>query len=259
MADWITDYRYAHRGLHDTAAGRPENSLAAFAAAATCGYGVELDVQLAACGTPVVFHDFTLDRMTEETGRVSVRTATELAALPLAGTVEKIPLLADLLAEIGGRIPLLIELKIAPRQKIGPLEHAVARLLTPYHGPAAVQSFTPESVGWFADMAPGLTRGQIAADFIRRPDPGMAWQDRLDWSKLWRSEESRPHFVSYHVRDLPNPASRAVRRAAIPLICWTVRTRPQRIQAQNHADSYIFEGFMPNPVFGNGNRGKVIL
>jgi hypothetical protein len=53
MADWITTYRYAHRGLHDAKSDLPENSLAAFRAAATHGYGIELDVQLAACGTPV--------------------------------------------------------------------------------------------------------------------------------------------------------------------------------------------------------------
>ncbi|HBF98148.1 MAG TPA: glycerophosphodiester phosphodiesterase [Alphaproteobacteria bacterium] len=259
MADWITTYRYAHRGLHDAKSDLPENSLAAFRAAATHGYGIELDVQRAACGTPVVFHDFTLDRMTGETGYVHTQTAASLSTLPLAGTGEKIPLLADLLAEIGGRVPLLIELKIAPRQRIGPLEQAVAHLLDAYHGPVAVQSFTPESVGWFAEMAPEFIRGQIAADFIRRPDRGMSWQDRLDWTKLWRSDVSQPHFVSYHVRDLPNPASRAVRRAGIPLICWTVRSEDQRALAENHADSYIFEGFTPDPMFGNRNRAKLNL
>lgn len=48
----------AHRG---GAQARPENSLAAFGYAATCGYdGVELDVQLARDGEVVVFHDFRL-------------------------------------------------------------------------------------------------------------------------------------------------------------------------------------------------------
>ncbi len=257
MSDWITDSRYAHRGLHETAAGLPENSLAACRAAAAQGYGIELDVQLAACGTPMVFHDFTLDRMTAGSGRLSNFTAPELAALPLAGTAEKIPLLGDMLAEIDGKVPLLIELKVASRQKIGPLEGAVARLLAAYRGPVAVQSFTPESVGWFALMAPHFTRGQIAADFIRRADPDMCWQDRLDWTKLWRSDVSRPHFVSYNVRDLPNPASRAVRRAGIPLICWTVRDKAQLAQSEDHADSYIFEGFTPDPVTLARNQGKL--
>ena len=106
-------------------------------------------------------------------------------------------------------------------------------------------------------MAPHFTRGQIAADFIRRADPGLCWQDRLDWTKLWRSDVSRPHFISYNVRDLPNPASRAVRRAGIPLICWTIRDKAQLAQAENHADSFIFESFTPNPVACARNQGKL--
>ena len=52
---------YAHRGLHSPDKSVPENSLAAFAAAADAGYGMELDVQLSKDGEVVVFHDDTLD------------------------------------------------------------------------------------------------------------------------------------------------------------------------------------------------------
>ena len=51
-------WNIAHRG---GAQSRPENSLAAFGYAATCGYdGVELDVQLTRDGEVVVFHDYRL-------------------------------------------------------------------------------------------------------------------------------------------------------------------------------------------------------
>ena len=51
-------WNIAHRG---GAQARPENSLAAFGYAATCGYdGVELDVQLSRDGEVVVFHDYRL-------------------------------------------------------------------------------------------------------------------------------------------------------------------------------------------------------
>ena len=39
----------AHRGLYDAAQGIPENSLAAFRAAAEGGYGAELDTRLTSC------------------------------------------------------------------------------------------------------------------------------------------------------------------------------------------------------------------
>jgi glycerophosphoryl diester phosphodiesterase len=51
-------WNIAHRG---GAQSRPENTLAAFGYAATCGYdGVELDVQLSRDGEVVVFHDYCL-------------------------------------------------------------------------------------------------------------------------------------------------------------------------------------------------------
>ena len=53
---------YAHRGLHGD--GVPENSLEAFELACQAGFGIELDVQLSSDGEVVVFHDYTLNRMT---------------------------------------------------------------------------------------------------------------------------------------------------------------------------------------------------
>ena len=60
----------AHRGLYEKDQSVPENALEAFRRAAENGYGVELDVQLTRDGEVVVFHDDTVDRMTEHKGRV---------------------------------------------------------------------------------------------------------------------------------------------------------------------------------------------
>lgn len=245
MAGWITQYLYSHRGLHDHSRA-PENSMAAFNASVERGFGIELDVQAAACGAPMVFHDFTLDRLTQAAGPVAALRAPELSGLKLGASAETIPPLADVLDQIGGRVPLLIEIKAPPRGPIGPLEARIASLLDSYSGPFAVQSFNPDSVAWFVENAPEFARGQIAANFISRPEPQMFWAHRLAWSKLWSSQQSHPHFVSYHVQALPCPAARAVRRARIPLICWTVRTPEQRERAIRYADSYIFEGFLPS-------------
>jgi glycerophosphoryl diester phosphodiesterase len=49
----------------------PENTMAAFQAALSHGFPhIELDVQLLADGTCVVFHDDTLDRTTDSSGRL---------------------------------------------------------------------------------------------------------------------------------------------------------------------------------------------
>ncbi|WP_269843278.1 glycerophosphodiester phosphodiesterase family protein, partial [Brevirhabdus pacifica] len=75
----------AHRGLHDRAQGRPENSLAAFRAAIEAGFGIELDVQPSADGRAMVFHDETLDRLTARKGPVAALPAEELGRIPLSG------------------------------------------------------------------------------------------------------------------------------------------------------------------------------
>lgn len=243
MTGWLSKYLYSHRGLFDNSGAAPENSLAAFRASVDKGYGMELDVQAAGDGTPVVFHDFTLGRMTAARGSVANLDHRALGKLPLLGGKETIPTFADTLDTVNGRTPLLIEIKVPPGGRIGPLEARIAELLAHYNGPFAVQSFNPASVAWFVENAPAFTRGQIAQNFISRPEPGMAWRQRLAWGKLWSCGTSQPHFVSYNVRDLPSPPTRAVRRQRIPLLCWTVRTPQQAAIARRHADSFIFEGF----------------
>ncbi len=78
--DWIVATPIAHRGLHNAAQGVIENSTSAAQAAIARGFAIECDVQLTADGEAVVFHDFTLDRLTEAVGRVDAMTAAQLAA-----------------------------------------------------------------------------------------------------------------------------------------------------------------------------------
>src|SRR3954453_20041913 len=117
---WLVRTPIAHRGLHATLEGRPENSLAAFAHCCQLGFPAELDVRLTRDGEVVVFHDHALKRLTGAAGRVEERDAAELRALRLLGTRERVPLLGEVLELVGGRVPLLIELKSgAPPTALG--------------------------------------------------------------------------------------------------------------------------------------------
>ncbi|MBR5007120.1 MAG: glycerophosphodiester phosphodiesterase, partial [Clostridia bacterium] len=78
----------AHRGLHDSLEGAPENSLAAFRRAAEAGLAIENDIHLTKDGRVVVFHDDTLDRMCGVAGKPEEKTLSELKELTLAGTGE---------------------------------------------------------------------------------------------------------------------------------------------------------------------------
>lgn len=89
----------AHRGFSPDGL---ENSLVAFRAAVGLGYGyVETDVQTTADGVAVVFHDATLDRVTDGRGGISELTAGQVAVARISGR-EPIPTLAELIMALPG-------------------------------------------------------------------------------------------------------------------------------------------------------------
>ncbi|MFS0718336.1 glycerophosphodiester phosphodiesterase [Arthrobacter sp. 1P04PC] len=91
-----TPVAIAHRGFSPEGA---ENSMAAFRAAVGLGYRyLETDVHTTADGVLLLFHDETLDRVTDGAGRVSELSAETVARARIAGT-EPIPQLAELVAE----------------------------------------------------------------------------------------------------------------------------------------------------------------
>ena len=81
MAGWLTAQPYAHRGLHDSAAGVIENTPSAFRAAFDAGYGIECDVQISADGEAMVHHDFILGRLTRGNSRLDERSAAYCNAI----------------------------------------------------------------------------------------------------------------------------------------------------------------------------------
>jgi glycerophosphoryl diester phosphodiesterase len=238
---WLTGTPVAHRGLHGP--GVPENSLAAFEAAIGAGFAIELDLQLSADGVAMAFHDDGLRRLTGRPGAFAAQTAAALGAMTLLGTAETIPSLAETLALVAGRTPLLIELKTLG-QPVGPLEAATWRELEAYDGPFAVQSFEPGSVAWFRRHAPRVCRGQISGLYQEDREGQGAWRCFL-LRNLLLSAPGRPDFIAYDVNGLGRLPVRLARLCGLPLLTWTVRTAEQLAQARALADNVIFEQIRP--------------
>jgi len=99
-----------HRGCPALA---PENTLAAFEAAATRLDWVELDVRRCDSGELVVFHDETLDRVTGASGRVAETSLAELQALTVGDSEESVPTLAAVFDALPDRVAVNVELKEA--------------------------------------------------------------------------------------------------------------------------------------------------
>ena len=106
--NWLIARPIAHRGLHDSASGRLENTMAAFTAAVEAGYAIECDLQLSSDGEAMVFHDYTLERLTMAEGPLSGHACAELKAVAFRSSPGTIPTLGELLEGVNGRVPLVM-------------------------------------------------------------------------------------------------------------------------------------------------------
>ena len=241
----------AHRGLHDASAGVIENTGSAFAAAIAAGYGIECDLQPAAGGLPVVFHDVTLDRLVDASGPVSRLGVSDLARLRYRDAGESILTFADLLDLVDGSVPLLVEVKSEWRPAEPRFLAEIARLAATYRGPVALMSFDPAVMTALRQLAPAVPRGIVSGRY--RNDDAEGWwgdvlsperQERL--THLLESGPAAPDFYAYHVAALPTPVTRFVREVlGLPLLAWTVRSSEERARAAQWADAPIFEGLRP--------------
>lgn len=236
---WLREVPLAHRGLHDRG-DRPENSLAAFAAAAEAGYGVELDVMLSRDRVPVVSHDPTLERVAARPDRVSALTVAELASVTMGATREHVPTLAAALRQLPA-VPVMVEVK-QPALRAGALEAAIASVLDAHPGPWCVASFNPATLRWFRRHRPDairvLTAGPI--DGVRLP---RVLRRRL--TELKELKGVAPHAVSYDLRALPNGPCDAWRGRGGVLLTWTADGPEALARARELADNVIFEHVLP--------------
>lgn len=120
----------AHRGCSSLA---PENTEASFRAAFQHGAtGVELDISLLGDGTPVVFHDDTVDRCTNSTGLLTDFTLEDIKKLDYGSWFssefrgEKVLTLDEVLT-------LLTELKLDLNLEIKPHKGSERRLVNQIH------------------------------------------------------------------------------------------------------------------------------
>lgn len=230
---WLGDWSYAHRGLHGR--GVPENSPAAFTGAMVRGLGIECDIQRSQDGVAMVFHDATLDRLTAESGPVARRTAAELGRITLTGGEDCIPTLRQVLDQVKGRVPLLIEIKSRVETRTVALCTPVRRALEGYLGPHAVMSFDPQVVRWFAEHSPLTLRGLVVTEERAKALPGRLRRRLAFWY-------ARPQFLAYDIRDLPSRFPADQRQRGIPVLTWTVREADHIERAARYADAPIAEG-----------------
>lgn len=244
---WLLSTPIAHRGLHDRAAGVPENSFAAAEAAIAQGWPIELDIRVLRDGEVVVFHDDDLDRLTGASGATDALDWEAMKDLRLLGTTQPVPRLADYLALVRGRAPLVIEVKNLTTE-VGRWETRIKALLDRYRFEAAIISFNPLVVSWFRRAMPGRLRGQILIDPLHTVN---AHDVTKPIGAAFGMNVGRgfadPDFVMMNAK-LATPAAVRSLRAwpDQPVLVWTVRSAEQaRIVKAAGVDNFVFEGFQP--------------
>jgi glycerophosphoryl diester phosphodiesterase len=254
---WLTERPIAHRGLHDAAKGLVENSLGAARAAIEAGFAIECDVQMSADGEIFVFHDDTLDRLTDRSGALIDKSAAEIRSARLgyaAGDRHRrsrpqIPTLVEFLGLVAGRTPIVCELK-SRFDRDWRIADRIAPLAETYEGPLAFKSFDPDLIAYLRLRWPLLGppgRPCPVGVVAEASYDGPSWdfltdeqkRDCADWEELMRRQ---PDFLSFNVDDLPHKTPFFMKELHfLPVMTWTVRSAAQREAARKWADQIVFE------------------
>lgn len=239
----------AHRGYHNADDGIIENTPSAIQKSVDHDFAIEVDVQETADGQALVFHDYTLDRLAEGSGRVIEQQSADLLKIHMKTGTDRLWLLQDLFDLVDGKVPLVIEIKsLMRRDAQGDFVRHIADQVAAYKGPACIKSFDPDMLSIARGHQPNVLRGIVADGAEPGPDYVRYGRvDRFILRHILHAPRTRPHFVSYGVKDLPKAGPSLLRSMfKLPLMCWTVRTRDQRERAAHYADQIVFEGFDPD-------------
>jgi glycerophosphoryl diester phosphodiesterase len=246
---WLTERPIAHRGLHDATNGVVENTLRAAEAAIAGGFAIECDVQLSSDGEVFVFHDETLDRLTDALGPFNARSAVEINAIKVKGSGKPPPKFAEFLGTVGGRTPIVCELK-SRFDGDWRIADSVAAIASSYDGPLALKSFDHDLAGYLGLRRPHTRSGDPCPLGIVAEGSydDSAW-DFLDawtkaaWTDFDHYDELRPDFLSWNVDCLPHQIPFLMKELnGAAVMAWTVRTTAQREAARKWADQIVFEG-----------------
>jgi glycerophosphoryl diester phosphodiesterase len=241
--EWLVVRPIAHRGLHDEVRRVVENTEAAFTGAITENYAIECDIQLTADGEAVVFHDETLERVTTGQGLVIAHTTKQLQQISYLHAKARMQTLAELLEQVDGKVPLIIEIKTI-WDGGQPLTLRALDVLRHYKGPYALMSFDPDAVALLAEVSPSTVRGMTADRGVDAYYKQLPVAQRLALQMFSHVQKTRPHFVSFNYRDMPFGPVQNIRAMGFPVITWTIKSKAAEVLARRYSDQVTFEGYL---------------
>ena len=229
---------FSHRGLGDHA---PDNALiAAQLAMEQHMDGVDMDGQLSADGTLVIFHDLSVDRLTSGTGRVTSKTLAELRALDLG---EKFPggefkgkafvaTFEEFVREITPHGILMVELKATGLSASG-IEEQAAAIIKKYdvYDKVYISSFNPIVLYRVKKLDSRIRTVFIFmdtnwnAELLKEIKPGdlvnLPWPVRQEFVRRLIRKLIEPDALSVN-SEVDEKVTDALLRKGWPIFLWTI-------------------------------------
>lgn len=224
-------YIIAHRGVFDNQKVY-ENTKEAFDLAIKYKQIIELDVRLTKDKQIVVFHDANTKRLTKQDKLVEKSTYEELNKQ----NILHIPLLQDILNQVKGKVPILIEIK--PIKNIEELEINLMKQLSEYKGEYAIQSFNPKVLYWFKRNYPNILRGQLSKRYKKEK---LSTIKKIILTNMLLNIITKPNFISYKYNELSLEKLKRYKKKNIRVIGWTITNEREFNHYKKYYDNLICE------------------
>ncbi len=225
----------AHRGLHKNKI-IPENSMLAFKAAIEKNYAIEFDINITKDNQIVVFHDDDLNRLCNKKENIEDVSYDFLKDLNLYESNEKIPLLKELLDEVAGKIPLIIEIK--KHKNIGLLENILLEMLKEYKGEYFICSFEKDILLWLEKNKPKEIRGLI---FESLP---IKFKKYEKIAFLYKYFKSKADFISLEDKLIDSSIYDFCKKKELDIVVWTIKDKKSFQNIDKKVSAVIFENFI---------------
>lgn len=239
---------YGHRGAKGEA---PENSLAGFRHAYSNGVRhFEMDVLLAGNGEPVVHHDLTTERTTGDDGRISDRSAAQLAAMDIRrGTMAwpdrcGIPRLTDVLDACPDFQHLQLEVKSDQRSRMNVLCNRLSELI--------------QRRGWHDRIAITSSDTWVLREIKRRGQriqTGLVWDRRFP-TPLKATRKLDCRFLCLHTKLASGSVVEAAHQNNLHVSVWTENRIQRMVELERQGVDSIITDYptSANMYFDNRRR-----
>ncbi len=222
--------RVAHRGGSLLA---PENTLAAFRHALTWPIdAIELDLQMSCDGHAVVFHDNTVERLTNGTGNILNLDLAYLRSLDAAAHFsggwpepQQIPTLHEVLALAKGRVQVYIEIKLAQQDGLyTSYPHIAETVVSEVQEAGMLDQVIVISFDWpilaeIKALEATIATGAIVSRNVWKPEPKQALETLIE-----QVQSLGCSWVNLDDRLFTAEILETVHRHHLKLGIWTVNT-----------------------------------